>query len=75
MLNRNLKKVFCVSVVILGLGSATSAFADIKVEERARGGSDLQNVHDRVLCVDGFKVFQTIVFGFVKNGGAAVSNM
>jgi hypothetical protein len=25
--------------------------------------------------VDGFKVFQTIVFGFVKDGGAAVSNI
>jgi len=25
--------------------------------------------------VDGFKVFQTIVFGFVKGGGAAVSNI
>ncbi|RWX48393.1 hypothetical protein VT98_11581, partial [Candidatus Electrothrix communis] len=26
-------------------------------------------------CVGGFKVFQTIVFGFVKDGGAAVSNI
>jgi hypothetical protein len=57
------------------IGSAATAFAEIDEIERERGGSDLQNVHDRVLCVDGFKVFQTIVFGFIKDGGAAVSNI
>ena len=71
-----MKKKFCVAVVLLlVLGSVALVFAGIKETQRARGGSDLQNVHDRVLCVDGFKVFQTIVFGFVKGGGAAVSNI
>ena len=71
-----MKKKFCVAVVLLlVLGSVALVFAGIKETQRARGGSDLQNVHDRVLCVDGFKVFQTIVFGFVKDGGAAVSNI
>ena len=72
-----MKKIFfCVgTILLLCLGSVTSAFAEIKEIDRERGGSDLQNVHDRVLCVDGFKVFQTIVFGFIKDGGAAVSNI
>jgi hypothetical protein len=71
-----MKKFFLVGVVLLLiLGSVVLVFAGIKETQRARGGSDLQNVHDRVLCVDGFKVFQTIVFGFAKDGGAAVSNI
>ena len=71
-----MKKYFRVGVVLLlVLGSVALVFADIRETQKERGGSDLQNVHDRVLCVDGFKVFQTIVFGFVKDGGAAVSNI
>ena len=71
-----MKKYFRVGVVLLlVLGSVALVFADIRQTQKERGGSDLQNVHDRVLCVDGFKVFQTIVFGFVKDGGAAVSNI
>jgi hypothetical protein len=71
-----MKRFLCVGVILLlCLGSVASAFAEIKETEKERGGSDLQNVHDRVLCVDGFKVFQTIVFGFIKDGGAAVSNI
>jgi len=70
------KKYFRVGVVLLlVLGSVAFVFADIRETQKERGGSNLQNVHDRVLCVDGFKVFQTIVFGFVKDGGAAVSNI
>ena len=38
------------------------------------GGADLQNVNDRAICVDGFKVFQTIVFAFDERGGSAVSD-
>jgi hypothetical protein len=71
-----MKKYFRVGVVLLlVLGSVALVFADIRETQRERGGSDLQNVHDRILCVDGFKVFQTIVFGFVQNGGASVSNI
>jgi hypothetical protein len=71
-----MKKYFRVGVVLLlVLGSVALVFADIRETQRERGGSDLQNVHDRVLCVDGFKVFQTIVFGFVQDGGASVSNI
>lgn len=71
-----MKKFFRGGVILLVvLGSVALVFADIRETKRERGGRDLQNVHDRVLCVDGFKVFQTIVFGFVKDGGAAVSNI
>ena len=71
-----MKKFFRLGIVLLlVLGSVALVFADIRETQRARGGPDLKNVHDRVLCVDGFKVFQTIVFGFVKDGGAAVSNI
>jgi hypothetical protein len=71
-----MKKIYYVAFILLAcIGSAATAFAEIDEIERERGGSDLQNVHDRVLCVDGFKVFQTIVFGFTKGGGAAVSNI
>jgi hypothetical protein len=71
-----MNKFFCTGIILLlGLGSVTSALSEINETERERGGSDLQNVHDRVLCVDGFKVFQTIVFGFVNSGGASVSNI
>ena len=71
-----MKKFFRVGDVLLViLGSVALVFAGINETQRERGGSDLQNVHDRILCVDGFKVFQTIVFGFSKEGGAAVSNI
>jgi hypothetical protein len=71
-----MKKFFRVGVVLLViLGSVALVYAEIKETQRERGGPDLQNVHDRVICVDGFKVFQTIVFGFSSGGGAAVSNI
>ncbi|MCI5123227.1 MAG: hypothetical protein D3925_01805 [Candidatus Electrothrix sp. AR5] len=71
-----MKKFFsAVIILIITLISISPVCGEIKESDRERGGSDLQNVHDRVLCVDGFKVFQTIVFGFVKDGGAAVSNI
>ena len=71
-----MKKFFRLAVVLLVvLGTVALVFAEIRETQRERGGPDLKNVHDRVLCVDGFKVFQTIVFGFVKDGGAAVSNI
>ena len=71
-----MKKFFRLGIVLLlVLGTVALVFAEIRETQRERGGPDLKNVHDRVLCVDGFKVFQTIVFGFVNDGGAAVSNI
>ncbi len=71
-----MKKFFSAVIILtVTLFSTVSVWGEIKETDRERGGSDLQNVHDRILCVDGFKVFQTIVFGFAKDGGAAVSNI
>lgn len=70
-----MKNICGVAVLFFVLGTISSAVAEIKEEETKRGGSGLQNVHDRVLCVGGVRVFQTIVFGFKHDGGAAVSNI
>lgn len=64
-----------VFTLVVLLASVPFVSAKIKEIHEERGGAGLQNVHDRVLCVDGFKVFQTIVFGFVNDGGTAVSNL
>jgi hypothetical protein len=73
---RKMKHFFRVGIVVLVIfGSAAQIFADIRQTSRDRGGPDLQNVYDRVLCVDGFKVFQTIVFSFAEDGGSAVCNI
>jgi hypothetical protein len=69
-----MKKIICTVAVMLFI-SGNSAFAEIKEVEKDRGGAGLQNVYDRVLCVDGHKVFQTIAFGFKGEGGAAVSTI
>jgi hypothetical protein len=71
-----MKKVLYVGVTLLVvLGTVALGLAEIRELQRERGGADLQNVNDRVLCVDGFKVFQTIVFAFDSKGGSAVSNI
>jgi len=71
-----MKKFVCTGVLLLVmLGSVSLVSAEIREEEKMRGGKGLQNVHNQVLCVDGFKVFQTIVFGFKGEGGTAVSNI
>ena len=62
-------------VLIVVHGSVALGLAKIREIDRERGGPDLQNVNDRVICADGFKVFQTIVFAFDERGGSAVSNI
>ena len=56
-----------------------------KIQETGEYKSDLEHtvysnlcgeINDRVICVDGFKVFQTVAYGFCNDGGgAAVSNI
>ena len=71
-----MKKLVCSTVALLVIfGSVSIPFAEIREEESQKAGSGLQNVHERVLCVDGLKVFQTIVFGFKGDGGAGVSSI
>ena len=69
------KLVYVVVVLLVVVGSVSLGFADIRVKETKKGGPGLQNVHNQVVCVDGLKVFQTIVFGFKGDGGAGVSNI
>ena len=69
------KLLFAGVLMLVVLGSVAFGLAEIRQLDRERGGADLQNVNDRVLCVDGFKVFQTIVFAFDSKGGSAVSNI
>ena len=71
-----MKNILCIGLlVIVVFGSACAVSAKIHEIEAARGGAGLQNVHNKVLCVDGFKVFQTIVFGFKGDGGTGISNI
>ena len=39
------------------------------------GADDNRYGFDRVICVDGLKIFQTIAFGYGDGTGAAVSNI
>jgi hypothetical protein len=79
--------LFLSSPVFSGLVPAreTSPSETSKIQETGEFRGDLEHtvysnlcgdIHDRVICVDGFKVFQTVVYGFCNNGGgAAVSNI
>ena len=56
---------------------SASAFAS-EISELARNGEverDDRGRFDRVLCVDGLKVFQTLSYGYGNGSGAAVSNI
>ena len=56
---------------------STPAFAS-EIVELSRNGQvdrDDRGRFDRVLCVDGLKVFQTLSYGYGNGSGAAVSNI
>ncbi len=66
-----------VQVVLVGvfLCCASSALASEVKELAMKGRLGDGAFADRVLCVDGLKVFQTIAFGYGSGTGAAVSNI
>ena len=73
-----------VILVVYVLSFSASVFAsEIKASEikELKAAGDLSvkgkmmDREDRVLCVDGLKVFQTIAFGYGNGTGAAVSNI
>lgn len=70
--------LFCL-VVCAGLFPAITLASDIvelRSREEAAGGPGGGGERvDRVLCVDGLKIFQTIAFGVGSGSGAAVSNI
>jgi len=56
---------------------STSVFAS-EIIELSRNGEvdrDDRGRFDRVLCVDGLKVFQSLSYGYGNGSGAAVSNI
>lgn len=74
------------ALIISGFIFSVCAYAEpSKIQETGEFRGDLEHtvysnlcgdIHDRVICVDGFKIFQTVVYGFCNNGGgAAVSNI
>jgi len=66
-----------IMTLALTLLMAGSALAKIREQERNSDISRVVKGHstDRVLCIDGMKVFQTIAFGAGNGYGAAVSNI
>ena len=63
--------------IVLVVLTATVASAKIREQERNSDISRVVKGHstDRVLCIDGMKVFQTIAFGAGNGYGAAISNI
>lgn len=64
------------AVLLLGLiGAASLSFAGEKIQELDTDRGDARTysfgAQDRLLCVDGLKVFQTVSYG----SGAGVSNI
>lgn len=64
-------------ILIVLLLAATTVSAKIREQEHNSDISRQVKGHstDRVLCIDGMKVFQTIAFGAGNGYGAAVSNI
>lgn len=64
-------------LAILMLLTAANVSAKIREQERNSDISRFVKGHstDRVLCIDGMKIFQTIAFGAGNGYGAAVSNI
>jgi hypothetical protein len=65
------------ATVAITLLIVTAASAKIREQEHNSDISRMVKGHstDRVLCIDGMKVFQTIAFGAGNGYGAAVSNI
>lgn len=65
----------CVLLVPV-LAAAGSDIDELKSREEAAGGAGGAGERvDRILCVDGLKVFQTIVLGVGTGSGAGVSTI
>ena len=77
MLKKMLVMVCLVSVGLFpSLVFADSEITELRSREEAAGGAGGAGERiDRVLCVGGLKVMQTVVFGVGNGSGAAVSNL
>lgn len=65
-------------VFLLCLAASVLAAEITPLEVKWEVGKDdepMRRMADKVLCVDGLKVFQTVAFGYGDGSGAAVSNI
>jgi hypothetical protein len=74
MLKRILQVVMVSFVVFSSAFVFASEVKELSSQERGPGRKR-PSASDRLLCVDGLKVFQTIAFGYGDGTGAAVSNI
>ena len=78
-MTRILVGLLCVFLCVGMLGTdvfASGEIFEIRSKENAAGGAGGAGERiDRLLCIDGLKVFQTVVFGVGEGSGASVSNM
>lgn len=76
MRTRGVASLVLILVTVLLL-SVTTVSAKIREQDRNSDISRHVKGHstDRILCIDGMKVFQTIAFGAGNGYGAAVSNI
>ncbi len=72
-------RIFFVFICLLlsGFTFSTNGFcSEIKELTTMRRADKKQgSMADRIICVDGLKVFQTIAFGYGNGTGAAASNI
>jgi hypothetical protein len=63
--------LFCSAVSVLA-----SEIAPLTAKwEIGKDDEPMRRMVDKVLCIDGLKVFQTVAFGYGDGSGAAVSNI
>ncbi|PLX84202.1 MAG: hypothetical protein C0617_08990 [Desulfuromonas sp.] len=69
--------VFLIGLLALFLTASASLAGINKLGSKQREqDKQVENKSvDRILCIDGLKVFQTVAFGFGSGSGAAVSNI
>ena len=76
MLTRGVCSILLVFVIVLLLAVTTTS---AKIREQDRNSDISRHVKghstDRILCVDGMKIFQTVAFGAGNGYGAAISNI
>lgn len=75
-MKRLLQGLIVVSLLCLAIPVLASDIVPLKVDwEVGMDDEPMRRTVDKVLCVDGLKVFQTIAFGYGQASGAGVSNI
>jgi len=77
-LARVFQGVFLVGLIVFSTSVFASEIRELAARERANHSNDERWTgpsFDRLVCVDGLKIFQTVAFAYGNNSGAAVSNI